>query len=85
MAKNKQKLPSASYDAYEANKRSGFKDTVKMFDPWPDRMPFNYGKGVRKHTSLIRAVMYIIAILITTSFSITRLLTMVNYENTLIQ
>ena len=41
MPKNKKQLPSASYDAYEANKRNGFKDTIKMFDPWPDRMPFN--------------------------------------------
>ena len=85
MPKNKKQLPSASYDAYKANKRNGFKDTIKMFDPWPDRMPFNYGKGTRKHTSLIRAVMFIIAILITASFAITRLLTMVNYDNTLIQ
>ena len=80
----KNKGPSAGYARTEVPKREGLKTTVKMFDPWPDKMPFNYGKGNRKHTSLIRASMFLFMVCVVFAFAIVTFMTMWNHENTLI-
>lgn len=68
--------PSASYSNTWVPKRENFKDLVKKFDPFPDSMPFNYGKGDRKHTSFVRATLYIIAMFAAFAYAVNRFLTL---------
>jgi hypothetical protein len=82
--RHKQEIPSASYSKTWVPKRETLKDVIKKFDPFPDQMPFNYGKGDRKHRSFVRATLYVLAMILTFAYAVTRFLHMYNYESTLI-
>ena len=75
-------MPSASYSKTWVPKRETLKSIIKQFDPVPDQMPFNYGKGDRKHRSFVRANMWLVAMFLTFIFAITTFVRLWNFEDT---
>jgi hypothetical protein len=78
-------MPSASYSKTWVPKRETLKSIVKQFDPFPDQMPFNYGKGDRKHRSFTRAIFYLIAMFGVLIFAITTFVRLWNHDNVAIE
>lgn len=72
MAGKHVEIPSASYQKTWVPKRETMKDFIKQFDPFPDAMPFNYGKGDRKHRSIIRAQLYMLAWILAFAYAVAR-------------